>query len=336
MNEKPGPAKTFVRLLLLAFITWPATNVSAETFRIKLDREEVATSKSTINLGDICQVTGATALTSKKIKDLDLHLFSDDQPVTITSQQIKVRLLLAGFSSGDFSIDGQSVTVSRQNAGWLEDQAHRIIKNELARQFGLAANDIEIAVPPSKELERLYQQLVPGKMELVPLFGNQLPLGQTSVMLRYKNSRGRPYTVNLPLEISVLKEVMVTRSPIKKGDVISANAVFPVKRPLAAGESNIADQSCIGCTASSDIGAHQVVLTQYVQPDRQKPRGQGGGVKANSYVRVRIERGGFSASLMVAKALNSGAVGDRVLVQNIDSGKRFTAIVKDSQTLIIP
>ena len=326
------------RFAIRLFVALMGINVidfaTADGIRLQIQQRELRTSKSRIVVGDICRVHGGKSSTMKKIRELDLHEFIDNSPALITANHIRIRLRLEGYFEDEFTVSEGQVRVVPENQGWLETLISQTVQNELARQFGFEPADITVSVGDSKQLSNLMNSISHETPELTPLFGSHFPSGEVSMQFRYRGRTGRATTTRVPVEVTIFKNVYVTRQTVRKGQVISANAVFSVKRPIADSKlASFADLSCIGCTAKDDIAPHQVVLTQYLESPEVSKSNQ--GVRVNDFVDVVIQRGGIVAKLKNAKVRTAGKVGERVLVENLSSGQRFTAIVQDRQTLII-
>jgi flagella basal body P-ring formation protein FlgA len=135
-----------------------------------------------------------------------------------------------------------------------------------------------------------------------------------------KCSGSNPWSLHVPVTISVYKNVLVSARQIQKGTVLTASDLKLAKYDLAKLSYGYFEdvKDGIGMKLKRRAAAGAVLTAGMLKKPQIIKRGQIVTIMAQSgSMRVR----------MTGKALGSGAIGDRIKVMNIKSSKKLEGII---------
>lgn len=300
--------------------------INLNTPHVTIDHKEVV-------IGDVAEVSGSTPKIRKLIQQLDLDDLLKLSSISVTRGQVSARLLVAGFRSSNFTITGESrITVQFLKQRDLKRQIESKVAVELARQFGIELDDVQVRLSDKADLKTIGNSIDASRFDVMVVFPNRLPLGDKLIRVELIDASGRRFSTQLPLQITVLRDVVVSSVPIARGMVITADHVQAVKRPLIDNSIELASLECIGCTATKDIPPHEIVSTRALSRSTSKNPIV---VRRNDFVEVLLVRGSLNIRFRNAKAMTEGAVGDTIQVLNTNSNKRISAVVRDRSTVVV-
>lgn len=159
-------------------------------------------------------------------------------------------------------------------------------------------------------------------------YGKDIPRGNTVVRLSFFNDGSRTRTTAGTIKVGLLKEVLTSKTPIKTGDLITADMVAPQLRDIAGIKESVFD--------SIDM-LGEVVATRYIPPGRiltgtlvaEPPV-----VVPGDMVEIRFKKG--SLTLRVKGVVKqAGALNAEIRVMNFDTNKFVYARVADSVTVVV-
>lgn len=208
-----------------------------------------------------------------------------------------------------------------------------------ARRQGLTIDvppDVCVVRPSSlldpAQLQAAMAQAIPGaELRLLDYSRQPVPFGpvefpRTGLMLSgvwrgfVKGSDARRFPVWAKVDIHVSREAAVAARDLNPGDVLTSDdiQVQPMPRhPLAAVPINDTDQ-IIGHTVRRAVRAGTPLIAGLLVKPRE--------VLAGDKVSVTVEAGQAKLSLE-AQAETGGRRGDRIVLKNLTSGKRFRGVV---------
>lgn len=139
---------------------------------------------------------------------------------------------------------------------------------------------------------------------------------------------GRPWKIYVPVTVSAYAKVMVSRHPIAPGQSISDADVSWSKRDITTlGYGYLASlEGAGGYRSRHSIAQGAVITPNMVEAASLIQKGQ--RVQLNSQLQ------GISVG-MAGVALQSGALGARIRVKNLSSGKQLEGIVDTDHSVVI-
>lgn len=146
-------------------------------------------------------------------------------------------------------------------------------------------------------------------------------MGKTTVGVKCVGSH--PWSLHVPVTISLYKNVVVSSRTLRKGDVITVGDVKLTKHNIADLSYGyfVDTKSGIGMKVKRRAVAGTVLTPSMLKKPLIISRGQKVAILAQS---------GRMEVRMMGKALNNGAIGDRIKVLNIKSKQKLEAVVTSS------
>ena len=145
--------------------------------------------------------------------------------------------------------------------------------------------------------------------------------GKTTVGVKCTGSK--PWSLHVPVTISIYKKVLVAARQLQKNDVLAASDMKLVKYDLANlpfGYFEDIDNT-VGMKLKRRAGSGVVLTPAMLVKPKIVSRGQKVTIMAQS---------GNMVVRMMGKALNNGAVGERIKVMNIKSGQKLEGVITPS------
>ena len=136
----------------------------------------------------------------------------------------------------------------------------------------------------------------------------------------------RPWRLFVPVEVTVRTRVWTSRHPLPRGHLLSADDlvsdVRDVSRMNSGYVSNI--EMLVGQRLRSSVLAGRALTLQLVEADKLIRRGQS--------VTLAVNAGGIEIR-MIGTALTDGAMGQRIRVENVNSGRVVEGIVRSREVV---
>lgn len=147
---------------------------------------------------------------------------------------------------------------------------------------------------------------------------NGLKPGRSVVGVRCEGSK--PWKLFVSVSIATLQPVVITRTPLARGQLIQAQDLEIAERDTARlHKAFYADSSRLaGLRAKRNVQAGKVVTPSMLTRNQVVSRG--------SQVEILANAGNLEVR-MRGKALANGAIGERIRVQNLTSGRKITGLV---------
>lgn len=305
---------------------------AAEPIKLEIRNQLITVSNPTVTIGDLCKITGGNSKLRSRVAGLDVEELGDTKSTRVSKRQVSLRLTFAGIDRSTFEIEGpEAVNVSLVNTKEIRALVETHLCQELSAQFGIAKEDVQVLLLEF-DPEAINQTIDTTDFTTMAMFPTQLPLGEKQIQIDLKDHRGKRISLKPRVRIVVQTNVYVTTAYIPRGATLSPSNVKQVKRPLVGNDAGPLDDRCIGCVASRDIPAHQVVTSRLVTaPKKVKAI----GVKRNDIVDVILNRGPLSLRMKNAKVMTDGSIGETVRVLNTSSNRQLNAIVLDRATVQI-
>jgi flagella basal body P-ring formation protein FlgA len=185
--------------------------------------------------------------------------------------------------------------------------------------------DMETSVTSKKLDPRSRLEKCQGPLEAFLPPGGRIKQ-RTTVGVRC--SSGKPWKIYVPVNIAAYAKVMVSRHPIAPGRPISAADISWSKRDIATlGYGYLRSlEGAGGYRARYSIAQGAVITPNMVEADSVIQKGQ--------QVHLSSLAGSVKVS-MAGIALQNGALGGRIRVKNLSSGKQLEGIVESDHSVLI-
>jgi flagella basal body P-ring formation protein FlgA len=198
-------------------------------------------------------------------------------------------------------------------------QSHNSIR-EAARQHILEHSE-EYPAPPDVQAGHLDNRLrlaaCGQPLQTFSPPGKRL-LGKVTVGVRCDGDK--PWTLYVPLNVSVMSQVVVAKTELTRGSTVTREDVKLEKRDIARLHRGYLESldKAIGKTVKYSVRSNQVVTPSRIDsPLAVKRNGRVTILAANSSVQVR----------MTGTALENGSIGQRIRVKNRSSERELEARV---------
>ncbi len=296
---------------------------------------------SVIRIGDIASVFSQDKQLAAKIESLDIDTWpKPGNKFSITRSQLQIRTQIAGYSVSDVVVSGNArVKIIGVGEKQIPDSAafesnpftQQLLQNVIAsaaKRYGVDEEAITVEV--------LGAPILPAELDIaaseltidVISDGSQL-IGKQTVELLVSNGR-LTRQVKLPLSILIAKEVAVTSSIVRTGDVLSKANVRLQKMHFTSG--NIDDSVTIdafGSFSTKNIRRNQMLkfsdLGSVAGANRDGNRQI--VVKRGDLVTAKYRRNSIELNLAGVKTLQAGKIGQLIQVERQDNGRTFAGRV---------
>ena len=297
-----------------------------------------------IRIGDIARVVTKDKQLAAKIEALDIDRWpAPGTEIVIPRSQLQVRARLAGFSTRDVYVSGSDgVTIIGAGDDAVDVDA-AFESNPFTQQL------LQVVIDAAKTrydvdqksitVEVLGAPILPAELDIeapelgidVISNGGQL-IGKQTVDLLVSDGR-LTRRVKLPLSILIAKEVAVTSSIVRTGDVFSKANVRLQKTHFASADID----DSIGIDAFGSFSARTIRRNQMLRfSDLGKAVTANQNtnneivVKRGDLVTAKFKRKTIELNLAGVKTLQSGKIGQLIQVERQDNGRTFAARVISS------
>ena len=164
---------------------------------------------------------------------------------------------------------------------------------------------------------RLRLPLCPPEALTASLESPAVPVGRVTVRVSCESDSAR-WRLFVPARVSLFQEVLVTRRPLARHEVLQANDVAFIERDIGSlGDQYLTDPSlAVGKRAKRQLPGDTVLGSKHLENDEIVKRGDKVVIAAaNSQISVR----------MPGEALEAGTVGSQIRVRNSRSGRVVNA-----------
>ena len=323
--------------MVLMFFASPAIAVGQSFVRIQLHSGVVPCPEQTIRLkhlanfqfGSTRQSRLATAIASV---DIDAFDHGQDQ-IRMTKEQVKIRLLLAGFRPSQFEIVGPAIIraayVSQtQRRDSLESRLHQ----QLSNYYQIPGQDLTVTIDPKAN-----EQLMAQGGFLAIRLGRSMPLELTPgkqtlpVVLEVGSQQGT--AMNIPVTIALVRDLVVARQNISRGEVLTNENIQSVRRPVSDRNVRLVSfEHVIGKEVQSDVPQYALIKPNLVRTGSSIKQY---AIRKNSRIIIIIRRGRLQLVLKDARALDNGNPGESITVVNPSTDRKVLATVMDTSTVLV-
>ncbi len=306
----------------------------------------------TLVVGDFAILTGGSAALRAKAASLDLEQLNQSQKsVEIKSEQVMYRLMLAGISRQEFLMTGKSEIIAKLKPEFssnssiqssnrngdsslrgTQERLEESLAIQIASKFGLDSGKLVVRLDgaSAKTLSKL--DIDPDFCLIEGGIGIDVPVGAVRLQTQLRERSGEVVRSNLSVNVSVLRDLVIAKRNISKGELFDDDNVQHVSRPVSDKNVRFASYAqAIGKSATGDIQQYSVVRIQNVAaPSTQRLRPD---VSRNKIVTALVAVGSLKVELKNARTVTEGRIGETIEIINPNSKKRMVAVVIDSNTV---
>ncbi len=311
---------------------------------VRLRGTSVDCVENTIRIGDVADIKFGSPAQRRKLAMLDLDEFSESRTqVEISARQIRYRLLIAGLEESAFRVIGPPAIVANLSQPFDARQfIEQSMMKQLSDQFQLPESALEVSVnSPVVDLAIARAELDRKSLVMKANFPIELPLGIQTIEVQISDAQGRSLTTRVPTKVSIYRDLVMAKENISRGDVLSADKIEIVRRPVNSQQIRFASyQQSVGKQAQTHIQQFSIVKTQSLRSVKQQPAIAKSNkpelvVKRGDRVNVISHIGNLKVTLRDARALGQGEVGDYVDFTNSKTKQTVRARIVNAVTAVI-
>lgn len=314
--------KHAVLVCLWAGLLW-GIHAGAEPVFIEL-REEAYANGDSVRLGDISDLSNNTI---PRLEDMEISSVpSPGDTKRIDSALIEARLRNAGLERDDFELGGaRHVRITAMHleisSRMIRDDLHNFIENSMPWDKEEATIDVDA---PSRDYA-----VRNGDIQIVWTVSPQYDyVGRGSFRGEILVDGEHEQTVVVRAEVESFAPVVVANTDISRGDTIRRGDIGVQRHPRTSLGGDFFEDpgAVVGQAARSTLRRGNVITSRQVQA-RQV-------VRRNRIVQVETRVGNLVVRGM-GRAQEHGRVGDRITLENPDSGDEFSGRVQEDGTVLV-
>jgi flagella basal body P-ring formation protein FlgA len=333
MNMANYTHRTLLNCLLIPVISllaWPMHARADGTIEL---RSSVTLSPGDVRLGDIATLQGKDALA---LADAVILPNMSRSGTRIGLEQVSTALeSRGGVNMGTLRFHGSACTVTFPapkpavaEIAAPAAPAGPVVRDQLPGRIAelLGIDPAQMRVSFDEADRKLLDQPVSGRViEIKPVgTGDRMPIQVSVYEDRAAQGHALVATGTVRMGIEVLQEVMIAKAPLKRGDIVTADAVSLTKQWLGVARKPVPLAEVVGAVVrSSKVGAGTVLMDGDVELAL--------AVKKGSLVAIHVISGGFVVKSQ-ARALESGKIGDVIrfspAAKDIKGAKTFEARIE--------
>ncbi|BER93249.1 flagellar basal body P-ring formation chaperone FlgA [Atrimonas thermophila] len=274
---------------------------------------QVSLNQENITLGDIARISYPLPEGEKVAELTELGVLSPSQPErVITAQEIYNHLCARGIPQLDYIyFSGAMECRVRLQGQWVSVvQLEGEIGDEIRKRFEFVKRlEVRLASPE--------QVFLPDGCEYrISLPTSFNPWGSVTAELDILSSEGEVVSkLPLRLEIRAFRNVVRAKETLKRGEVIDASSVYVVEEVLDYRNFKALDDptKVVGKVARRNINQGELITPSSFEEEALVQRGD--------LVTMVARNGGITVTAL-GKARSDGALGEVIIVENLDSRKR--------------
>ncbi|MEZ6095532.1 MAG: flagellar basal body P-ring formation chaperone FlgA [Pirellulaceae bacterium] len=310
---------------------------SSTRVEVSLSESSMAVATDNFSIGDVASISGGNPLTRVNIAKLDLGSLDGLPSLTIDRNSLYYRIRLAGISDEQFFLSGpDTASIVRFQPDDVFKRLEQKLHAELCRRFPISESDlvVEIPVESRRQLEAKLKNFV-GDFELDLDATPSLPLGNAYLRWKMRAADTTATSFSSIVHVARMQRVLVTKQPVQRGDLISAEMVEEsVIRVDRSGVFPASAEELIGKRAARNINAFTTIEAQAVSNSLPQQNSQP-TVRANSILELILVRGSLKIRHKGVKTLQAGNPGDWIEAENIQTKARIRCKILDGSTAII-
>jgi len=290
-------------------------------------------------MGDIAELKGGNSATRERIERLDVvhtpHVRNTD---AVSKDRICLRLLLAGYSFGDFSVTGPDQVsiipevipekssvkpapiVTTVDGSMIEIA----IRDALASRFEVPSEDLDVHLAgplvPTPEISSNSSD----DLRIEPYLPSDLRLGRTQMRVALYVGKKHQKTISASVDIARYQTIARASELIMPGDPFTDQNIKNDRQRLTGYAQYVSATDAIGRKARRKIKAGEAVRIYDVDDRRDNSPFL---VKPRDRVHLVARNGRLVVTLTDAEVLKAGRLSEYILVKNPRSGKEVVGRV---------
>ncbi len=293
--------------------------------------------KRVVRLQEIAEISTSNFRQGQTLSALDIDEFPiDQQSLEVSAEQIRFRLLLAGWKDTEFRLLGERTLLERVSAGDLKQQIEQGIRQDILQTYQLHQDAVDIRLLSSIEttLQRLDFDF--STLSSSVSLPTQLPLGRRHLRVAFQDGGGKHYQTSLSVEITRYEEVVRLTSNVPAGTTLDESLLQRVRRPVNSNEVQFASfESVIGKEVQRDMKQFDLLQASAVKTPRSNPSRGHYDVRKNDLISLIARRGTLSVKLRGVRSNQNGRIGELIELIHPESKKLIYATLVDGQTAVI-
>lgn len=276
-------------------------------------KPQVSLDQESITLGDIARISYPLPEGEKIASLTELGMLSPLQPERIiTAQEIYNRLCARSIPQLDYIYfsGAMQCKVSLQGKWVPVAQLEEEFKEEIGKRFEFVKR-LEVRLISSEQV--FLPDGCKYRISLPPSFN---PWGTITAELDVLGPEGELVSkLPLRLEVRAFRNVVRAKERLKRGEVIDASSVYVTEEMLNYRNSKALDNPAkvIGKVARRNINQGEIITSSSFEEEALVQRGD--------LVTMVARNGGITVTAL-GKARSNGALGETIIVENLDSKKR--------------
>lgn len=308
------------------------TQESTAQVTVQIRNSELRVAKSTVQLGDIATFTANNDSVAQKLRNIDIDSFiGSASEIRVTKEQVRIRLLLAGFDLTNADISGPIEFKVRR----IEQEDTRLViqtllGQQLSSQFSIPESAIQVTVDSNFKLDNEHHMDY-QTLRLEPLGRAEIPLGKSSMPTMLRDSRNKFQPMNIPVTVAIYRELAVAKTDIARGTILTRDHLDSVRRPVSNNSSGYLTMTlALGKQVNNDISMYDLIKPNSINSGTSR---QDALVKRNSIISGIVRSGRLTVELKNIKAMEEADLGDTIQVINMNNNERLIGKVVDANTV---
>ena len=324
-------------LVLVAVCSFVPVACAQSDVTIKLHNADIRCRENVIRLKHVAEIRTSDHRLRTRAGSLDLDSFDGNprdnnvgQVIEISKTQIRYRLIIAGIRDSQIEISGPDkikiVGIEPEISSQVVEQR---IRSQLAQQYLMSVDDLRVTLDPRfGDLRESTFDFLTLKLE--PTLDTEMPLGNQHLTAMVQDGSGSFVSKKLPVSIALMRDLVVAKQNISKGQTLNPENVESVRRPVASRNVRfVSFEQVVGKQAQNDVQQFELIKSNAIRTASTRTVFT---IKKNSMVSVIVRKGALTVVLKDAKAMDNGNPGDRISLINQKTRERIIATVIDAAT----
>lgn len=341
MTVRPHDLLSRSALLVLALLPLRSpAHATEQAERIVVNMRPTAdVVHSIVLLRDIAEVRVESASLKEQIGTLDiLALEKEGAADVVSAKQVRVRLLLDGFSSKQIVMTGaRDTAVTWKGAAVrqaefaatrsVDDVLRDLAVTQLSEAWLVPPEDVDVQFLVQDPLGEGIPQGTTPELEMP----TRLEPGRLAARIRWMRGGRLERIEQLTMEVRLRQDVLLASATISRGEVLAPADFIEERRLLSTRVQSLVAEEVVGRAARRSLSQGDVILARDIttsSPD-------GPAVKPRDTVKVTVRKGALTVVLQAAEALQSGRIGDVIRVRNTQSNQILTGRLVSPQEVEI-
>ena len=289
-------------------------------------RTTVDVPSAVVHVGQIATLTGGPRAVRSRIAALDIaDMPSAGRSVTVSRNQVDVRLKLAGLEAGSYVLDGAETVRLRMKKQTYNDQGVLdAVRLAISEQLDAPPDELEIRLTQPIRFPVLSPAATHDVL-LEPHLPELIQLGRLHLKIAIHANGRLVAFVPVLLEVRRLQTVARTLHTVPRDEIFSKDNVELVTLPLTDQFPANPQEHVWGQAARRTLRPGELVNSQDIATaKKEKPPVL---VRPRDTVRIVARRGGLTVIISSAESLQQGRLGDLIRVRNLQSKRVITGRV---------